>query len=257
MQNSYLHQPASGPRGHGLSPLCHDIPRAIPTSSGRANKRVLPGASLVTALFLAVHPGVADASQTIDALFQQFDQLTAATPSPVTPVTPLRQTEATCELEFSDLQSQINELNRRKGSLEAKATELNDRYKEIISAMPRLGAPEKACTNRMQRNIARFREDVAALQLDELGTRVESMIGCVVNFRQRIADREQLLTTTQSDNQIAEQLKLNKLKKAVTDLDFERNVLAVFLDQVDGLLARRMSELTESEGINCSEGDVF
>jgi len=210
--------------------------------------------SMLLASSLALQPSQAAASQ-LDELFQKFDQLTTSTqdnasqPSPV-PV-------PACAMSFAEAHQTIEALAQKQGPLEKKVSELDARFKTIITDMPRVGAPDEACTNRMQRDIDSFREDVEALHINSLRAPVDDMIACVVSFRQRLSEKTQQLETSQSDNQIAEKLKLNKQKKAITDLDFKRNELAVFLDQVDGFLTRRLSEIRESEEINCSEGDVF
>lgn len=255
-----LHQSVSG--SSSTNPF-HPHPTTFCAADARCaqkKSRAWIGVSLLTAAVLTLRPGLAQASQQIDELFQQFDQLAATAPdirTPENPENPEVQTSPTCTMHFADAHQKINALVQVQGPLEKKVLDLNERFYTIIAAMPRVGANEGACTKRMQRDIASFREDIAALQLDAMREPVEAMIGCVVSFRQQVTEKEQHLETSQSNNQIAEKLKLNKQKKAITDLDFKRNELAVFLDQVDGRLTRRLSEIAESEEINCSEGDVF
>lgn len=222
----------------------------------RPIRSVVMATSILLGSSLALQPGQAAASQ-LDELFQQFDQLTTSTQDNASPPSPVPVPAPACTMSFAEAHQTLEALAQKQGPLEKKVSELDSRFKKIITDMPRVGAPDEACTNRIQRNIDSFREDVETLQINNLRAPVDDMIACVVSFRQRLSEKTQQLETSQSDNQIAEKLKLNKQKKAITDLDFKRNELAVFLDQVDGFLTRRLSEIGESEEINCSEGDVF
>ena len=210
-------------------------------------------ALVITILF---YPGFASATTQIDSLFEQFDELAIIQfQDPSTPELAPR-TELDCALKFAEARKKIEDMSRLKKPIEKKVSDLNDRYRSILIKMPRVGATKGACTSRMLRDIEGFRSDVADLNLEALKQPVDDTLNCIINFRQNVAEQERLVKANENSS-IAASLKLNNRKKDLTDMDTKRNEIAVFLGQIEGFLARRLSEISDSEQINCIEGDVF
>lgn len=242
-----VRQSVSGSQGTGTS-LPH--PTTLRLGAPCFRPQVF-GAVIVIAALASAWPAPSFATQKIEALFEKFDQLAGAAPQVKVPTT----TAPSCGLSFGEMRKKVDEYVQARAGIEREASALNERYKAIIADMPRVGARDGACNKRMTRDIEKFRDEIAALNLASMSTPINDMVGCIVSFRQKVAEKEQEFATTEVAT--SDKIKLSKQKKAITDLDYKRSEVAVFLDQVEGFLSRRLSEIEESEQINCSEGDAF
>ena len=219
-------------------------------------RKITQRRAVALVLTILFYPAFASATTQIDSLFEQFDELaTIQHQDPLSPELAPR-IELDCALKFTEARQKIDDLSRLKKPIEKKVSDLNDRYQTILNKMPRVGATKGACTSRMLRDIEGFRSDVTDLNLEALKQPVDDTLNCIINFRQNVAEQERLFKANENSS-IAATLKLNNRKKELTDMDTKRNDLAVFLGQIEGFLARRLSEISDSEQINCIEGDVF
>ena len=218
----------------------------------------MPGIALCLLwLFALSLSGHANATPKIEDLFARLDAIIAQTTGNL--ATPLiaQEVQPACKLSLSDTASAVEALARTQPDIEKSVAVLDTAYQEIIKKMPRVGAPKNACDRRIKSEIQSFREDVSALDLRRLIKETDDVTSCILAMRQQIETEQKAFETSRSEDITALKLRFNRQMKATTDLDFKRNEFAVFLDQADGYLKRRVQEIDQSEQINCSEGDVF